>query len=132
MHHTHASAVAALAPRFTTAGFCGFFPPDGWLDLILDMDARLAEADPDYRIVQVKEKFGGLRYYIERDTDATRAIIGDGEARSLRTCQTCGSQDSTVARRTHGWVATLCGACDRGRPSTRGYHFDDDDDVDED
>lgn len=41
--------------------------PRGWWKLVVDLDARLAELDPDYTVCQVKEKFGALRYYTDSD-----------------------------------------------------------------
>jgi hypothetical protein len=37
----------------------------GWYPIIVALDAHLATIDPDYVVHQVKEKFGGLRYYYE-------------------------------------------------------------------
>ena len=36
---------------------------EGWYQLVLDCDKELTGVDPNYQIYQVKEKFGGLRYY---------------------------------------------------------------------
>jgi hypothetical protein len=36
----------------------------GWTELLLALDAALAEICPTYVVHQVKEKFGGLRYYV--------------------------------------------------------------------
>lgn len=35
----------------------------GWYPLVIATDAELARLDPDYRVHQIKEKFGTLRYY---------------------------------------------------------------------
>lgn len=37
--------------------------PDHWLPDILELDAALEELMPGYEVLQVKVKFGGLRYY---------------------------------------------------------------------
>jgi hypothetical protein len=34
-----------------------------WYDLVSKLDDDLKAIDSDYTVVQVKEKFGGLRYY---------------------------------------------------------------------
>ena len=34
-----------------------------WRQLILKLHEQLVQLDPEYEIVQVKEKFGSLRYY---------------------------------------------------------------------
>ena len=36
----------------------------GWYPLIIELDQKLAEIEPEYTLHQVKEKFGTLRYYI--------------------------------------------------------------------
>lgn len=85
--------------------------PDGWIDLVLDLHEKISYIDPDYKIVQVKEKFGGLRYYIYNSLDGIAPrIISDlifyAESRSLKLCQVCGSRASLVTDR--GWYSTLC------------------------
>lgn len=40
-----------------------FSCPPEWEELIVQLDKDLAAIDPDYQVQQVKEKFGGLRYY---------------------------------------------------------------------
>lgn len=37
--------------------------PDSWLPVIEKLHKDLLAIDPDYRVAQVKEKFGRLRYY---------------------------------------------------------------------
>lgn len=55
--------------------------------------------------VQVKEKFGGLRFYINRGTDEHYNYINFAESMSYRTCEQCGSPGK---RYTDGWHQTLC------------------------
>ena len=40
--------------------------------MIVGLDAQLAALDPEYTVHQVKEKFGGLRFYIGSDADPDR------------------------------------------------------------
>lgn len=59
-------------------------PPE-WYELIIECHEKLLAIDPDYKLHQVKEKFGGLRYYFDTDTDKEeemRAIALDCESRS--------------------------------------------------
>jgi len=37
----------------------------GWYPIIVDLDAALASLCPDYVVLQIKEKYGTLRYYAE-------------------------------------------------------------------
>ena len=54
----------------------------GWDEIIAEANGRLSELDPDYKVDQVKEKFGGLRYYYSPSIDdpevhkAMSAIVG--------------------------------------------------------
>jgi hypothetical protein len=55
--------------------------------------------------VQVKEKFGGLRFYVQAATDAHYKYITFAESMSYRTCEECGAPGKTY---TDGWHTTLC------------------------
>jgi hypothetical protein len=55
--------------------------------------------------VQVKEKFGGLRFYVQGATDKHYNYISFAEGMSYRTCEECGSTGKTY---TDGWHRTLC------------------------
>ena len=56
---------------------------------------------------QVKEKFGGLRFYVQAATDKAYNYITFAESMSYRTCEECGAPGKTY---TDGWHATLCEA----------------------
>jgi len=55
--------------------------------------------------VQVKEKFGTLRFYIDGGTDAHYNYIRFAESMSAVTCETCGAPGKI---RGHGWYYTAC------------------------
>jgi len=55
--------------------------------------------------VQVKEKFGGLRFYVNGATDKHWSYINFAESMSYRTCEQCGNPGKTY---TDGWHMTLC------------------------
>jgi len=55
--------------------------------------------------VQVKEKFGGLRFYVQAATDKHYNFISFAESMSYRTCEECGAPGKTY---TDGWHTTLC------------------------
>jgi len=54
---------------------------------------------------QVKEKFGGLRFYTNGYTDGISAMISMAESMSYRTCEVCGSPGRS---NNYGWISTLC------------------------
>lgn len=55
--------------------------------------------------VQVKEKFGGLRFYVHAATDKHYNYISFAESMSYRTCEECGAPGKTY---TDGWHRTMC------------------------
>jgi hypothetical protein len=91
----------------------GFETPDGWDDIMRRLSATLSNivtADQlDINVVQVKEKFGGLRFYYERKTgDCTRfnSAIEAAERECYRTCCVCGKPGAVHNER--GWLAVVC------------------------
>ena len=55
--------------------------------------------------VQVKEKFCGLRFYVQAATDKHYQYISFAESMSYHTCEECGAPGKTY---TDGWHTTLC------------------------
>lgn len=80
---------------------------DGWFRILWDLGKDL-EPIRGVTAEQVKEKFGGLRFYVNDDEQAGPAIR-TAETRSLRTCEQCGSPGSQST--TGGWIRTLCTKC---------------------
>lgn len=86
----------------------------GWYQLILDLDAKISSIEPGYKVDQVKEKFGGLRFYYDQmsiDDDSRERVdklVDAAEAKAFTTCEVCGVSDSTVTTSGPSWVKTLC------------------------
>lgn len=104
-----------IDPRWTFNMTIGIGP--GWHQLVLDAHAKLVEIDPDYKITQIKEKFGGLRYYTRFENtfwSVAEPIIREAEALADKTCEECGTQES-VSTKSLGegsfWIVTLCASC---------------------
>jgi hypothetical protein len=57
--------------------------------------------------VQVKEKFGGLRFYMGIETDEMSNLIRRAEEKSYHTCEECGWPGQPTNDR---WIKTLCRA----------------------
>jgi hypothetical protein len=55
--------------------------------------------------VQIKEKFGGLRFYVQAATNKHYDYISFAESMSYRTCEVCGAPGK---RYTDGWHKVLC------------------------
>jgi NMD protein affecting ribosome stability and mRNA decay len=95
---------------------------EGWEKIVEECDRLLAKNDPDYTISQIKEKFGGLRYYYDSKLEygsiarsAMESIVTDAEQKAAVTCEQCG--ESGKIHDGHHWLRTLCGACEAERPS---------------
>jgi hypothetical protein len=58
---------------------------------------------------QVKEKFGGLRFYVQGASDVQYAVINWAESLSYHICEKCGSTKNIG--QTQGWITTLCKEC---------------------
>jgi hypothetical protein len=106
--------LAALVARMGAQAGPMLSTDTGWDEIIAEADARLAELDPNYTVDQIKEKFGGLRFYYHssiRDTDlreAMSAIVREAEERAAQTCEMSGRGDGALGRwRGHSWLRTL-------------------------
>jgi hypothetical protein len=84
------------------------------------MDEKMAQVPV---ASQVKEKFGGLRFYVQGATDKHWAYISFAESMSYRTCEECGAPGETY---TDGWHVTLCEA--HAKEAGRTKRIEDDED----
>ena len=109
--------------------------PDGWLPIIdklcgsiqryIDNVTKYIDGKPvklkQLTCSQMKEKFGGLRFYADNSDDYTEGMIMMAEYLCSQTCQECGSQSGTIGR-TQGWVSTLCSECGKDNPSWKPFN----------
>jgi len=80
--------------------------PEGWLNIVIDLDKQLSEINDDYTIDQIKEKFASLSFYFSGiDYSQVRSILEDAESKSMNTCQIC-SKPGHVRKK--DWWVTLC------------------------
>jgi hypothetical protein len=85
----------------------GFFECNsGWYPLLKDLIVDLIELGWDKQICQVKEKFGGLRFYTNEISDEMYARISKAEYLSYQTCEVTGKPGQL--RTDLGWIETLC------------------------
>lgn len=114
----------------------------GWWDIICEVSRgleSLMEQQPAFRMkaVQVKEKYGGLRYYVDKigatywDGNESEHTFPDGaeprrayeeaarlirkaERESLETCEYCGAKGAYMSDYS-SWLKTLCAECHEER-----------------
>lgn len=83
---------------------------EGWYQLVIDCDKELTAIDPHYRVFQIKEKFGGLRYYFhssQSDTlNAMNKVVSKYEAIAAKTCEATGGP-GVLMKSIGGWRKTL-------------------------
>lgn len=78
---------------------------NGWVPLVLELHEKLVAINPGYEIDQIKEKFGGLRYYVGPVGEEARKLIDEAEEKSFTICEVCGEPG---VPRGGGWIKTLC------------------------
>jgi hypothetical protein len=78
----------------------------GWYSLIKDLISELIVLGWDKRTIQVKDKFGGLRFYIETYPEGAHEVITKYEKLSYETCEQCSEKGTN--RKIKGWLHTLC------------------------
>ena len=85
----------------------GFFGVNqGWFPIIKSLIDDLIKLGWDKQITQVKEKFGGLRFYINSGSAEIHERILQAETESYDTCEVCGKPGEL--RKDIGWYFTLC------------------------
>jgi hypothetical protein len=130
--------VTAHAPLFRGAfpDIASYLSP-GWYQLVdrlcTDIEAALGDACAMFEVLQVKEKFGGLRFYYrlqgasdlhidlqspigvdtvkshtpsDETADRVRCLVQKAEADSKLLCEKCGA--SSKVHNLKGWLVTLC------------------------
>ena len=99
--------------------------PKGWLPIIdklcgsiqnyidsykrWDKEKQEWKHPPQLTCTQMKEKFGGLRFYYDGGDDLIEGMVVMAEYLCDITCQDCGSEQDIG--QTKGWVSTLCRTC---------------------
>lgn len=94
----------------------------GWLPMLHTLCNRLeriletapTDLDPDsyFHVDQIKEKFGGLRFYWSGwCSDEMSELIDQAESDSEKICEGCG-QPGRIRNNGSRWIQTLCDSCD--------------------
>ena len=84
-----------------------FFSVDqGWYPLIKDLIDDLIKLGWNKQVCQVKEKFGGLRFYINEGSDEIFKRITQAENDSYKICEVTGKPGEL--RTNLGWHTSLC------------------------
>lgn len=89
--------------------------PEGWLiafgyEMICELRDELASTNflSEYRITDIKEKYGTLRWYDAGNTKNGHDIVSKYCGESARVCQCCGKPATHM---TNGWIGYFCKEC---------------------
>lgn len=92
----------------------------GWHNLVSALcfkiyhhNLSLKDEEKRASVVQIKEKFGGLRFYVYGGDDYIRGLIDLAECVSHTICEGCSKPASSNSE--GGWIRTLCQDCKNER-----------------
>jgi hypothetical protein len=84
---------------------------EGWNQLIDHLCEDIDKKNAEVSVNQIKEKFGGLRFYVDilnspdANPEEVYELISDYEDKSYHICEVCGESGKLYAK---GWHQTLC------------------------
>jgi hypothetical protein len=80
------------------------------IDYIEEYNSKVEKEEYKIVITQIKEKFGGIRFYVRNAPEELRDMISDAESDAYEICEFCGS-DEDVGQTADGWIITCCKKC---------------------
>jgi len=102
-------------PKMFETPYGGFCCGEGWWPILeklcsniqshIDWKNKQSEIVPQVTVAQIKEKFGGLRFYYDGGDDHINGMVRMAEAWADASCEECGAPGK---RRDGGWIKTLC------------------------
>ncbi len=102
-------------PAMFSGPYGGIAVEAGWWPIIvslcagiqhhLDWKNRQSPVVPQVIVAQIKEKFGGLRFYYDGGDDYIRGLVSMAEAWAAKSCEECGAPGTS---RDGSWIKTLC------------------------
>ena len=105
----------ARFPKMFAEPYGGFACGEGWWPILealcgqiqhhVDWKNKQSEVVAQVTVNQIKEKFGGLRFYYSGGDDAIDGMVRMAESWAAHSCETCGSPGKS---RSGGWIKTLC------------------------
>lgn len=83
---------------------------DPIIDYIEKYNSTIEKEEDKIKIVQIKEKFGSLRFYAHNKTPELIKLIEEAEDKSYNICELCGSEED-IGQIADGWITTCCRKC---------------------
>ena len=111
MNTENSDYLEKVYPKIFSGNYGGFACGDGWFNII-NMMCRNIQSYLDWKpdvpqvvALQVKEKFGSLRFYYSGGDEYINGLTSMAEAMSEVTCEDCGAP---ATKRTSGWIKNVC------------------------
>lgn len=108
-------------PKMFSGKYGGFAVDEGWWPILESLCANIqshinwrqeqkekygrGEGCTQVTVAQIKEKFGGLRFYYDGGDDTIHGMVRMAEAWAEHTCEECGAPGTSGGK---GWIKTLC------------------------
>jgi hypothetical protein len=114
-YEAFAKSMEEKYPKMFSQPYGGFAIGEGWWPILqalcsniqhyLNWKNRESEVVPQVVVAQIKEKFGGLRFYYDGGDDQVTGMVRMAEAWADKSCETCGAPGTSGGK---GWIKTLC------------------------
>lgn len=86
----------------------------GWHPILRRTHAKLVAIHPEYNVGQLKQKFGGLRIYLDSSPSElykqVESVVREAEYEAYKTCEYCGD-GGQLRQKPTGWYITACESC---------------------
>ena len=102
-------------PKMFANQYGGFSVGAGWYPILeklcaniqhhIDWKEKQGNSIPQVVVEQIKEKFGGLRFYYQGGDEYIHGMVTMAESWADIACEECGGIGT---RRSGGWIRTLC------------------------
>ena len=114
-YETFAKSMENKYPKLFSGKYGGFAVGKGWYPILeilcaniqshIDWKVKQGVDVAQVEVNQIKEKFGGLRFYYTGGDDTVHGMVRMAEAWADTACEECSAPAET---RGGGWVRTLC------------------------
>ena len=117
-------------PKMFSQPYGGFAVGPGWWPILESLCANIQHYSdckekqgnfiPQVTVEQIKEKFGGLRFYYIGGDDVVDGMVRMAESWAEHACEECGKPGQS---RRGGWIKTLCDEHDAERQARYKERF---------
>lgn len=123
-------------PKIFAGQYGGFGVDEGWYPILRALCANIqrhidwkneqfekygrGEKVPQVTVLQIKEKFGGLRFYYQGGDNEVYGMVRMAEEWANHVCEVCGTPG---VKTSGGWIKTLCSKHAQQREEERAEYM---------